>query len=201
MPEPGPTKEEELTARLARLQRECRVSYTMSVVLLLVTLLLGGWVLASEFANRAGKERIQENIAPADESAIRAVLGAQVKAWNSGDLDGFMAGYWRDEKLQFMSGDRITRGWDATRDRYQKKYFTPDKDGKLTERGELAFAELEVESLSPNAAVVRGRYILKLTNETATGRFTLVFRVIGGEWKITSDHTSAADKSVSKKKE
>ena len=92
-------------------------------------------------------------------------------------------------------------GWNATRDRYQKKYFTPDKDGKLTERGELAFAELEVESLSPTAAVVRGQYILKRENNTDTGRFTLVFRVMAGEWKIISDHTSAADKPVPEKKE
>jgi uncharacterized protein (TIGR02246 family) len=134
-----------------------------------------------------------------DEAAIRAVLEAQVAAWNKGDLDGFMAGYWRDEKLTFMSGDRITQGWEATRERYQKKYFTPGPDGKLNERGELSFTELQVESFSPNAAMVRGRFILKLTKETATGRFTLAFRKLPDGWRITSDHTSAADKPPEKK--
>lgn len=136
----------------------------------------------------------------ADEAQIRGVLDAQVAAWNRGDLDGFMAGYWRDEQLTFMSGDRVTRGWEATKARYQKKYFTPDKDGKLAERGELGFEELHVENLSPTAAVVRGRYVLKLANETATGRFTLVFRKLPDGWKITSDHTSAADPPPPEKK-
>ena len=42
--------------------------------------------------------------APDDEKAIRAVLDAQVAAWNKGDLDGFMAGYWNDDKLFYISG-------------------------------------------------------------------------------------------------
>jgi ketosteroid isomerase-like protein len=126
----------------------------------------------------------------ADEAAIRAVLDAQVAAWNNGDLDGFMAGYWRDENLAFTSGDKLTKGWEATRDRYQKKYFTPDKDGRFAERGELSFGELQVESLSPTAAVVRGRYFLKLAKGTDTGRFTLMLRKMPDGWRITSDHTS-----------
>lgn len=136
----------------------------------------------------------------ADEAQIRAVLDSQVAAWNRGDLDGFMAGYWRDERLTLMSADRVTTGWDATRARYLKKHFTPDKDGKLAERGELAFEELHTESLSPTAAVVRGRYVLKLASNTASGRFTLVFRRYPEGWRITSDHTSAADTPPPEKK-
>src|SRR6476661_4855443 len=43
----------------------------------------------------------------ADESAIQRVLNDQAAAWNRGDLDGFMNGYWRDEKLTFTSGDHV----------------------------------------------------------------------------------------------
>jgi beta-aspartyl-peptidase (threonine type) len=99
----------------------------------------------------------------ADEAAVRTVLDAQVAAWNKGDLDGFMAGYWRDDNLMFTSGDKITKGWNATRDRYQTRYFTP---------------------------LVRGRYFLKVGARTDTGRFTLTFRKLPDGWKITSDHTS-----------
>lgn len=196
MSEPSvPSADEHLARELRVRERYFRIGCWVNGVIVLILLLVVMGLLW-------GFALLKQGPSPAkDEEAIRNVLDAQVKAWNSGNLDGFMAGYWRDEKLQFMSGDRITRGWNATRERYQKKYFTPDKDGKLAERGDLAFAELEVESMSPTAAVVRGRYILKLTNETATGRFTLVFRVIAGEWKIISDHTSAADKPVPEKKE
>ena len=126
----------------------------------------------------------------ADEAAVRAVLDAQVAAWNAGDLDGFMAGYWRDEELTFTSGDQVTKGWAATRERYRRKYFTPNAEGKLADRGELAFGEIQVESFSPAAALLRGRYFLKPAATTATGRFTLTFRKFPDGWKITSDHTS-----------
>ena len=53
-------------------------------------------------------------------------------------------------------------------ERYRKKYFTPDAAGKLADRGELAFGEIQVESLSPAAALLRGRYFLKLADTTAT---------------------------------
>lgn len=171
----------------------------VSNIVLFVALLVGIKVVVGSMLRIDGKQGGELDGAP-DEAQIRGVLDAQVAAWNSGDLDGFMAGYWRDDQLSFTSGDRVTRGWDATRARYQKKYFTPDKDGKLAERGELAFEELQTESLSPTAAVVRGRYVLKLASETATGRFTLVFRKFPKGWRITSDHTSAADPAPPPKK-
>src|SRR5215510_6963098 len=35
---------------------------------------------------------------------IRAVLDAQVTAWNAGKLEEFMVGYWRSPDLTFFSG-------------------------------------------------------------------------------------------------
>ena len=123
----------------------------------------------------------------ADEIAIRKVLDDQVTAWNRGDLDGFMAGYWRDENLLFTSGGQMRKGWNATRERYVQRYFNP---AKPTERGELSFVELHVESLSPTAAVVRGRFLLKYSTKTDTGIFTLILRKMPEGWRIASDHTS-----------
>ncbi len=36
-----------------------------------------------------------------DEAEIRAVLSAQVAAWNRGDIDGFMNGYARSPATEF----------------------------------------------------------------------------------------------------
>ncbi|WP_439620342.1 YybH family protein [Gemmata sp.] len=183
MPDPDTRAADELRFRAKSLRFGCLA--TAAAFVTFVTLIV---VVFPAVARTLGL-----STPAADESQIRGVLDAQVAAWNTGDLDGFMAGYWRDEQLSFMSGDRVTRGWEATRARYQKKYFAPDKDGKLAERGELAFEELQVEEIRSAAAVVRGRYVLKLASETATGRFTLVFRKFPEGWRITSDHTSAAD--------
>jgi beta-aspartyl-peptidase (threonine type) len=130
----------------------------------------------------------------ADEKDIRAVLDAQVTAWNKGDLDGFMAGYWNDDALTFISGGDITSGWKKTKERYEKRYKS---DGK--EMGKLAFSELRVEVLSPTAATLHGRFELTFEKEKdekkkmVRGRFTLVLRKFADGWKITHDHTSAEE--------
>jgi beta-aspartyl-peptidase (threonine type) len=130
----------------------------------------------------------------ADARAVRTVLDDQVLAWNKGDLDGFMAGYWNSDDLTFISGGTLTRGWKATKERYEKRYKA---DGK--EMGALAFSDLHVEVLSPTAALVRGKFELVFAKETdpkkktASGRYTLIVKKIDGAWKVTHDHTSADD--------
>ena len=73
----------------------------------------------------------------ADEpAAIRAVLDDQVACWNKGDLEGYMKGYWNDEKLTFYSGGTITKGWKPVLERYQKAYKAEGKEmGSLTFSG------------------------------------------------------------------
>lgn len=117
--------------------------------------------------------------------AVRRVLDDQVAAWNKGDLKGFMAGYWRSPDLTFFSGKDKTRGWDATLERYQKRY---QAEGK--EMGKLTFRDLEIEVLSPESAWVRGRWQLELSKETVGGLFTLIFKKLPEGWRIVHDHTS-----------
>jgi beta-aspartyl-peptidase (threonine type) len=124
------------------------------------------------------------------ESSPRAVLDAQVMAWNRGDLEGFMDGYWRSDELTFFSGDTITKGWQATLERYRKKY---QAEGK--EMGRLVFSELRVDAITDDWSVVRGRWKLTLKDGTTpNGLFTLVLRKIDGRWRVTHDHTSSAEK-------
>ena len=73
-----------------------------------------------------------------DATAIRKVMDDQTVAWNKGDLETFMAGYWKSEKLKFVSGDKITYGWQQTLDNYKKTYATKAL------MGTLMFSELEI---------------------------------------------------------
>lgn len=119
-------------------------------------------------------------------AAIRQVLDAQVAAWNKGDLQGFMAGYWKSPDLTFASGKDTTRGWEATYERYRKRY---QAEGR--EMGKLTFSELDIELLCPDSAYVRGRWKLVTSKETLGGVFTLVFRKLAEGWRIVHDHTSS----------
>jgi ketosteroid isomerase-like protein len=122
--------------------------------------------------------------ASGDEAKIRNVMHAQVAAWNRGDIDGFMDGYARSDATEFVSGDKITRGWQTVRDRYRKKYGSREKMGTLT------FSEIKITSLSLDAALVVGRWQLVRQSDKPHGIFTLLFRRTSAGWRIVHDHTS-----------
>jgi uncharacterized protein (TIGR02246 family) len=117
---------------------------------------------------------------------IQWVLNAQQDAWNRGDIDAFMNGYARSASTVFVSEDEVRRGWQTVRDRYRVKYSNHAK------MGTLSFSEIEVTMLSPDAAVVLGRWRLKLATDEPHGRFTLMFKRLPEGWRIVHDHTSAA---------
>ncbi|MBX3279506.1 MAG: nuclear transport factor 2 family protein [Acidobacteria bacterium] len=122
------------------------------------------------------------------EAAIRAVLDAQADAWNAGNLDEFMAGYWNSPELTFYSGGDKLMGWEATIERYRRTY---QAEGK--EMGRLRFSDLDLQALGADVAVVRGRWQLTLSNgSTPGGLFTLIFHRFDHGWKIVHDHTSSA---------
>jgi ketosteroid isomerase-like protein len=118
-------------------------------------------------------------------AAVRAVIEAQQAAWNRGDIDGFMAGYAKEETTTFVSGDTITRGWQTVLDRYRKNYDSRAKMGTLT------FSELEFKPLSPVYIMATGRWQLARDADTPHGRFTLIFRRTQGGWRVVHDHTSS----------
>lgn len=117
--------------------------------------------------------------------AIRAVLAAQQAAWNRGDIQSFLEGYWHSPDLTFSGNNGTTRGWDAVRERYKQSY--PDRRAM----GELNFSGLEFHFLGSDAALVLGRWHLKRHTGELGGVFTLVWQRFPDGWKIIHDHTSA----------
>lgn len=115
---------------------------------------------------------------------ITSLLTRQAEAWNRGDLPAFMEPYWHSPDLTFSSGGKVTRGWQATYDRYLAKYPTREDMGVLT------FSDLEVREVGPRAALVLGRWRLQ-REEPVGGNFSLVLRRYGNRWMIIHDHTSA----------
>jgi uncharacterized protein (TIGR02246 family) len=119
-------------------------------------------------------------------AAIRALLDAQVAAWNNGDIAGFMDGYERSQQTVMVSGDNVMRGWQTIHDRYKRNYNSREKMGTLT------FSNLEITLLGSDAALAVGSWHLKRAGDEPHGRFTLVFRRTKNGWKIIHDHTSSA---------
>lgn len=119
-----------------------------------------------------------------DQKAILAVLEKQRLAWNEGNLEKFMEGYWKNDSLLFVGKDGPTYGWQQTLDNYKKGY--PDKSAM----GTLTFNIKKVELLSKDAASVLGGWHLKREKDEPQGYFTLILRKIKGLWQVVSDHSS-----------
>jgi len=120
-----------------------------------------------------------------DREAIHAVLTAQQTAWNRGDVDAFLIGYWHSPDLTFSGSSGVSRGLDGVLARYKKNY--PDR----ATMGELDFSALEFRFLGPDAALVLGKWHLKREKGDIGGVFTLVWQRFPEGWKIIHDHTSA----------
>ena len=119
-----------------------------------------------------------------DEGAIKEVLAQQQDCWNNGDLECFMEGYWRSEQLVFIGSRGVTYGWQNTLENYKKSY--PDKDSM----GQLTFELIQLEPLSDDFWTVIGKWSLERKNDNPNGHFTLIFRRLGNDWVIVSDHSS-----------
>lgn len=119
-----------------------------------------------------------------NEMAIRKILNTQMAAWNLGDLDAFMDGYWKNDSLMFIGKSGVTYGWANTLKNYKKGY--PDK----TVMGQLTFTLIKVDQLSPNYYYVTGKWHLERTIGNLEGHYSLLFKKIQGRWVIISDHSS-----------
>jgi hypothetical protein len=142
-----------------------------NIILLYASLLIGANLLAQ--ANN-------------DEKEIIGLLNKQTLAWNKGNLDEFMSGYWNNDSLMFVGKSGVTYGYANTLNNYKKNYNSPEKMGKLF------FEIIKVKRLSADYYWVLGKYFLKRSIGDAGGQYTLLVKKIKGKWMIIADHSSSS---------
>ncbi len=126
-------------------------------------------------------------VSPAQKNArekILTLLDTQTQAWNRGDLEGFMKGYWENDSLRFIGKSGITYGYSNTLNNYKRGY--PD----TAAMGKLQFTILVVKKLSARYYEVVGKWYLKRSIGDVSGHYTLLLRKINSKWVIVSDHSS-----------
>lgn len=122
------------------------------------------------------------------ETAVRAAFDTLVDGIRRADVETVMGVYWNSPQLVlFNNNGTVTKAWQQVRANRQSSY--PNlRDVKLDVR------DVRVHVLSPTSAVVTSLWSQTQTvrdqPETATGRMTLVFQKLGGDWKIVHTHTS-----------
>jgi len=119
-----------------------------------------------------------------DKKEILSILEKQTAAWNQGNIEKFMEGYWKHDSLMFVGQSGVTYGYVNTLKNYRKSY------GDTAKMGKLFFTILETKQLSPEYYFVLGKWFLKRSIGDIGGHYTLLFRKMNGKWLIVSDHSS-----------
>ena len=118
-----------------------------------------------------------------DSLKILNVLEQQRIAWNDNNIDEFMKGYLKSDKLVFSGSNGPVFGWNFVKDRYIKTYSTKEL------MGDLSFEINNLFSLSRKVAILLGKFNLQRKNEKLSGYFTLIFKKINGNWYIAVSYT------------
>lgn len=118
---------------------------------------------------------------PGMPTQVLHTMESQQNAWNSGDLDAFMVGYWESDSLLFIGSRGVNSGYATTLENYKKSY--PNKDAM----GTLIFKNRSWTQISENAGLLIGSWRI---SEEAHGMYSLIWKKIDGRWVIVADHSS-----------
>ncbi len=128
----------------------------------------------------------QTRISLKDSILISKVLKFQQKAWNEGNINKFMEGYLKSDKIVFTGSSGSIYGWKETKKRYLNKY------SNRTLMGNLKFKIINFQKLSKDIIQMQGSFYLKRKINDSKGFFSLIWKKENEKWYIISDHTSVS---------
>ena len=111
---------------------------------------------------------------------VTKIVLAQERAWNGGDLDGYLASFKDATETEAILNGPV-HGMTAIRAAYHTSF--PNKDAM----GVLEQSSVEVRELGPNYALALGHYRLVRSRKNggdAEGNFTEIFEKTEAGWKL-----------------
>lgn len=136
----------------------------------------------SSFGQRAGGGT------PDPAKQVREAFDRLIEGIRQVDAEKVMSSYEKSDRLLiFNNNGTATIGWDNVRSNVESSY------AKIT-NVTLEVTGVRVEMLGRNFAYVSCKWTQQQENdgkpESAAGRMTLVYKLVGKEWKVTHRHTS-----------
>ena len=128
----------------------------------------------------------QTRISLKDSISIVNVLKFQEDAWNEGNINKFMEGYLKSDKIVFTGSSGSIYGWKETKKRYLNKYSNRNL------MGNLKFKIINFQKLSEDIIQMQGSFYLKRKVDDSKGFFSLIWKKENEKWFIISDHTSVS---------
>ncbi|HEX7853517.1 MAG TPA: hypothetical protein VF503_07455 [Sphingobium sp.] len=115
---------------------------------------------------------------------VQAVLGKSAAGWNSANLDLFMSCYEDAPTTSYVSGDKVTQGFQAIRSVYGTRFA-----GGTKAMGQLSLEVVDLRMVGNANAYVIGRFTLRRDGGDVSGITTLLFRKTAAGWRIVADHS------------
>jgi len=142
--------------------------------------------LFSLFAFTASAQKAKTKADPAKD--VRAAFDLLIDGIREGSVEKTANAYENSDRvLLFNYNGTATIGWENMRSNRESIYAK-------TKNVSLETTGVRVEMLSPRSAYVSCKWKQTQenegTSETSTGRMTLVYKLIGKDWKIVHSHTS-----------
>ncbi len=130
---------------------------------------------------------LSSNVFADSNTEIQAKIIAQIhqltQTWNSGNVSDFMKSYKDSDSTRYIT-TTITRGYKNILAKYKSRYPNREKMGKLS------ITDLDVTVLSPQYAIVVGKWYVKQKQKHVQGIFSSLYENTSDGWKIIVDHTS-----------
>ena len=122
------------------------------------------------------------------ERAVRATFETLLNGIRKSDVEMVMSVYWNSPQLViFNNNGTVTRSWEQVRSNRASSY--PD-----AKNVQLEVRDVRVQMLGAGGAAVSCLWTqsqeFRGTPESATGRLTVIFRLINNGWKIVHTHSS-----------
>jgi len=140
-----------------------------------------GW----QFDSLAAKETSTKS----DPQIIYELLLQMLDAWNSHDMDRYLACYWNSPELLVIIDSEEFDGWQQLHDSYFKGY--PDRSAM----GYCTPARIKVKMLSPTLALALTWWSISFptTKRKVVGNTTTTLRKFDDGWKVVAAHSSTAE--------
>ena len=142
--------------------------------------------LCASFISLAAQNGQQMKVMPQAELDVVKVMMAQERAWNAGNLQGFLDTYKHSPDIIVISNG-LARGFDDLEATYKRNY--PDR----ASMGTLNFSDLEPHLLDDHFATATGKYLLERAKNkggNVSGIFSLVLEKTADGWRVILDHTT-----------
>lgn len=157
-------------------------------VLIQTTYLVNAQTRDATTQESTGNTNTNNAKASASVAAVNAAFEKLLDGVRRADVEKVMSVYLKSPSLVlFNNNGTVTKSWDQVRANRQSSY-PKLKDVKLDVR------DINTQLISANSALITCLWTQSQTvdgvAERSTGRLTLVFKRVGGEWKIIHTHTS-----------